>query len=108
MVDRAANALGALSELLEEEGYEVRTARDRGAALEAAASFHPDVALLDANQPSEKAAPALAEATIFMSTRAPTRSQRDLPFLRKPIDLDELFAAVAFAVIRARTAKGSD
>jgi two-component system CheB/CheR fusion protein len=51
VVDDDADTLAALTRLLIRWGYETRTARDGPEALAAAASFRPDVALLDLGLP---------------------------------------------------------
>lgn len=51
VVDDNADAVESWTLLLQHEGHEVCCARDGGSALEAAGSFHPDVALLDIGLP---------------------------------------------------------
>lgn len=101
IVDGTRAACLALRELLEEEGYQVRCAAEWAAAKELVESFHPDVALVDENQPDALAMDG-STVTILMSVRGPSHPRRELPCLRKPIDLAELFAVVADGVERAR------
>ncbi|HVZ36214.1 MAG TPA: response regulator [Polyangiaceae bacterium] len=51
VVDDDGDSVEVLRELLEGVGYEVRTATDGTAALQFAASFEPDVVLLDIHLP---------------------------------------------------------
>jgi CheY-like chemotaxis protein len=51
VVDDDGDSVEVLRELLEGVGYEVRTATDGNQALEFAASFEPDVVLLDIHLP---------------------------------------------------------
>jgi signal transduction histidine kinase len=51
VVDDNADAAETLAALLENEGYELRTARDASAAFHALASFSADVAILDIGLP---------------------------------------------------------
>lgn len=52
IVDDEANAREALSELLEDEGYQTRTASDGQAALSMMSEFDPDVVLTDLKMPN--------------------------------------------------------
>ncbi len=51
VVDDESSARGALSEILQDEGYKVRTAADGFRALAAASEFAPDVVLTDLKMP---------------------------------------------------------
>ncbi|MGB0680480.1 MAG: sigma-54-dependent transcriptional regulator, partial [Polyangiales bacterium] len=51
VVDDEANARAALAELLEDEGYQCRTAADGEAALQQMDAFDPDVVLTDLKMP---------------------------------------------------------
>jgi len=51
VVDDSADGAAMLADSLESMGHEVRVAHDGQAALDAAAVFHPDVAVLDIGLP---------------------------------------------------------
>ena len=51
VVDDSADGAAMLADSLESMGHEVRVAHDGRAALDAAAAFHPDVAVLDIGLP---------------------------------------------------------
>jgi FixJ family two-component response regulator len=98
VVDGERNARGALRELLEEEGYEVALCGTAVEALAKTAELQPAVALVDARQPGELHHKLNASgcAVILMSVFRDD-AVAGVPFLRKPLELDQLFAAVAAA-----------
>jgi two-component system CheB/CheR fusion protein len=106
VVDDNADQAESLSMLLELLGYEVSVAHDGPSAVSAAASFLPDVALLDIGLPGMtgydvarriRAEPALAHVVLVAQTgwSQPEDRQRSLEagfdhHLVKPVDVDEL------------------
>ncbi len=100
VVDDEANARLALQELLEEEGYEVMTATGRLEDLQAAAGFRPQVALIDVKARRALAALDPRPILVLMSTRDLPLSDAETLFVRKPLNLAELFATIATAVKR--------
>ena len=107
IVDDETNARSALSELLRDEGYEVASAVDGGAAQARIADFHPDLVLTDVHMPGVGGLDLLATtrrmaagpAVVLMSAR-PEPDGAGVPFVGKPIDIDELLAKVQSALHR--------
>jgi CheY-like chemotaxis protein len=103
IVDDEANARNALAELLHDEGYEVATAGDGVAARARIAELHPDLVLSDVQMPGLDGV-ALHDATahdgpafVLMSARPPPRGMV-VPFVHKPIQIDELVATIEHAL----------
>lgn len=111
LVDDNLDAADLLAEALREAGHQVEVANDPVVALEAAARFHPEVAILDIGLPVmdgyELAArlhalPALASCRLIALTgygqehdRARSQSGGFERHLVKPVDLDQLMSLVA-------------
>jgi DNA-binding NtrC family response regulator len=115
IVDDEANARGALSEILHEEGYATETAADGFKALAKIAEFDPLVVLTDLKMPGldgiglvEKGR-ALSPATVFVvmtafgtiGTAVEAVKMGADNYLTKPLDMDALSAVVARAMERA-------
>jgi hypothetical protein len=102
VVDAERNARHALKELLEDEGYTVAMCARASEALAAADELHPEVALVDEKQRGElvRELPKRGCAVILMSVLGGSAGR-----LRKPINISELFAAVAAAVSRPVAAR---
>jgi DNA-binding response OmpR family regulator len=109
VVDQDCNAIRALQELLADEGYEAFATCKAREVRRALAARAPAVLVGDLQMPGldglqlrdALAAVEGGPAIIFMSTCPPPRSAQGTPCLLKPIDVGELFAAVA-AAVRAR------
>jgi signal transduction histidine kinase/CheY-like chemotaxis protein len=111
LVDDNLDAADLLAEALREAGHQVEVANDPVVALEAAARFHPEVAILDIGLPVMdgyelaarlQALPALASCRLIALTgygqdhdRARSRSGGFECHLVKPVDLDKLMSLVA-------------
>jgi putative two-component system response regulator len=109
-VDDTPNSLRLLTDILKEEGYEVRSAISGELALHAAASHPPDLVLLDIRMPEMdgyevcrrlKANPATREVpVIFVSAVSETDEKVKgfgmgaVDFVTKPYQRDELMARV--------------
>ena len=100
IVDDEANSRNALAELLHDEGYEVATASDGVAARARIAELRPDSVLSDVHMPGfddsglfESAAGGDRPALVLMSAR-PQPRDAVVPFVRKPIELDELVTTI--------------
>ena len=100
VVDDDVNARNALCTLLEEEGYEVRTAVDGVAAFAKLATFRADYVIADVRMPrmdgralidALRELPGPQPRVIFMSA-APAPDGEATPFLAKPVAFDELLA----------------
>jgi two-component system OmpR family response regulator len=112
VVDDEPALLTLLRLVLEDEGYEVATAANGREALERAAAFAPDVALLDVEMPvMDGAAFAAADREVAHPPPAPiivvtavgqaaerAAQLRAAGFLGKPFELDELSTRMAAAV----------
>ena len=116
IVDDEANARGALSEILHEEGYATDTAADGFKALAKIGEFDPMVVLTDLKMPGldgiglvEKGR-ALSPDTVFVvmtafgtiSTAVEAVKKGADNYLTKPLDMEALSAVVAQAMSRAR------
>ena len=111
VVDRDPNARKALEELLGDEGYDVRSARDLEGALESIAREPPCLVL--AEMPGSSAGTQdlrarlrtlePAPSLILMSSRPPHQDMHDLPHLQKPIELTRLYAVVDAEVTSRRS-----
>lgn len=105
IVDDLADIVETLSQLLQREGHQVATAKDGASALSLAASFQPDVALLDlvlpevngfavARQLREQVGPKLMIIAVSGWTRNLDRERASEAgfdhYLMKPVDLAAL------------------
>jgi DNA-binding NtrC family response regulator len=116
IVDDEANARGALSEILREEGYETETAADGFKALGKLANFSPDLILTDLKMPGldgiglldevRTASPTsvvvvmTAFGTIDSAVEAIKKGAEN--YLTKPLDPVSLLAVVERAMEKAR------
>lgn len=111
VVDDESDIREAVSELLEDEGYEVVSARDGAEALRKAHEFHPSLVLLDLMMPGmngwefrarQKDDPELSRIpVIILSALGRTAGIDAAAFLQKPFELDELLSAVRRHAIEA-------
>lgn len=104
VVDDESSARGALSEILQDEGYKVRTAADGFRALAAASEFAPDVVLTDLKMPGmdglslmeriKETQPdsAVVLMTAFGAVESAVEAMRAgaANYLTKPLNSDEL------------------
>jgi DNA-binding NtrC family response regulator len=104
VVDDESSARGALSEILQDEGYKVRTAADGFRALAAASEFAPDVVLTDLKMPGmdglslmeriKETQPDVAVVlmTAFGAVESAVEAMRAgaANYLTKPLNSDEL------------------
>jgi two-component system chemotaxis response regulator CheY len=103
VVEDEAESRDTLRELLELEGYTVKTAADGRAALEVLETIEPCVVLLDLVMPVMdgwqvidrlRADGRLAKMNVLVTTSAKHRAPADLPVLEKPLNLDKLIRIV--------------
>jgi CheY-like chemotaxis protein len=99
IVDDDAHAREALRSLLEDEGYDVRTAADGIAALAQLSHFCADIVVADVRMPrmdgaalydALRAWPGVRPKLIFVSAGPPPDGS--MPYLEKPIDFEQLLA----------------
>lgn len=108
VVDDEANARNALREILADEGYVVDAAADGVAARDRLAAFRPHLVLTDVHMPRMNGIELmrLARATtpppavVLMSARLD--GEAGAPFVKKPIDVEELLDIVAQALAGRR------
>ncbi len=100
VVDDDFNARHALRDLLEDEGFEVKTATDGISALAQLAGFPADIVIADVRMPrmdgrafydAVRELPGLHPKLIFISA-GPLPDGEVTPYLEKPIVFDELLA----------------
>ena len=119
VVDDEADALSALAELLEEDGFVTETAPDGQAALDKLESFDPDVVLTDLKMPRlggvgliEQGRPRAPHAAFVVMTafgsidsavEALRRGAEN--YLTKPLDLDAVCALVTRACEKAQLSR---
>ena len=99
-----------LRDVLEDEGYRVRTASDGGEAMVALAAEDAAVVILDLLMPGMNGvafydemqrSPRLAKIPVLVTTCDPTRAPLGVPTIEKPLELDKLLSLVALACGRA-------
>jgi two-component system response regulator VicR len=103
--DHHASAI-VLATLLEEEGYRVRCAGDGQAALRAITQALPDLVLSDVMMPKmdgltlakQLRARGWTMPVVLMSAATSALDLPGVPFLLKPLDLDELLETIAHVV----------
>jgi CheY-like chemotaxis protein len=112
VVDDDAHIRELVCEVLDLEGYRVRSAADGCAALDVLASCHADLILLDLNMPimdgwtfcaHQRERPEISGIPIALMSAAHNLRSRELPcvpvaILEKPFDLDDLLQHVAHAL----------
>jgi two-component system OmpR family response regulator len=100
VVDDDRHARDALALLLQDEGYEVRTAADGVAAFSELSRFFPDVIITDTSMPrmdgsslaaAVRALPGIPPKVILMCAEE-RDDDAEAPVVRKPIAFDELLA----------------
>ena len=115
VVDDDEHTRALVQDVLDLEGYQVRSAVDGQAALDVLASWRPDLILLDLNMPrldgwgfcaAQRQQPAISDIPIVLMSAARNLPSRQLPcepaaVLEKPFDLDELLQRVADALGQA-------
>jgi CheY-like chemotaxis protein len=92
-----------LAELLDEEGYRVRCAGDGQAALREVAQAPPDLVLSDVMMPKmdgvtlakQLRARGWTMPVVLMSAEVAAVDLPGVPFLLKPLDLDDLLGTIA-------------
>ncbi len=108
VVDDEASARGALSEILSDEGYKVRTAADGFRALAAASEFAPDLVLTDLKMPGmdglsllgrlreQDPEVAIVLMTAFGAVQSAVEAMRAgaSDYLTKPLNSDELLVVL--------------
>jgi CheY-like chemotaxis protein len=104
VVDDERDIRDAISELLEDEGYEVEEAGDGAEALNKARVCHPAVVLLDLMMPGmngwefrarQRGDPELKEIPVIVVSALDKVAGVDAAgYLQKPFDLDDLLSAV--------------
>ncbi len=116
VVDDEPNALSALAELLQQEGYDTATASDGFKALAIMEQFEPEVVLTDLKMPGmdglellEKGRAVAPYAAFVVMTAFGTINNAVVAvkrgaenYLTKPLDLDTLVAVVARALEKGR------
>jgi two-component system OmpR family response regulator len=114
VVDDDAHIRDLVCEVLDLEGYQVRSAVDGRAALDVLASWQPDLIILDLNMPRmdgwtfcarQQEQPEISGIPVaLMSAARNIRSQRlpcePVAILEKPFDLDDLLQRVSAALVR--------
>lgn len=112
IVDDEATARGALAEILNDEGYTVRTASDGFRALAAAESFRPDAVVTDIKMPGMDGLELLSRlkafdpevavilVTAFGAVGTAVQGMRSgaTDYLTKPLSSDELLVVLERAV----------
>jgi CheY-like chemotaxis protein len=104
----------ALADVLRDEGYDVEVARNGALGLGAMRARRPDVVLLDYMMPvmdgqqvlqEMKGDPKLQRIPVVVMTAVPAEMVKDwidhVPLLRKPFELDRLFALLTESLARA-------
>jgi len=123
LVDDSPEALGFLTDALEQSGFSVLIATSGSAALAIVGRISPDLILLDAVMPTMdgfetcrrlKADPAVAQVpVIFMTGLTETEhvvhalESGGVDYLTKPINIDELRARIRVHLTNARSAQSA-
>ena len=104
IVDDEADIRESLRDALAEEGYTILVASNGREALQLLPSLErPCAVILDIIMPvmsgtevyvAMQGDPGLADIPVLISTSDPSRAPRQVPVLRKPINLDRLLAVV--------------
>lgn len=101
VVDDERYIVDLLTELLEDEGYEVLRAGDGQAALDVLARHQPDLVVADVMMPRIDGVRLLAlirehhkDLPVILMSAAMTPRVDDVPFLPKPFDVDDLLALI--------------
>jgi CheY-like chemotaxis protein len=101
VVDDERYIVDLLSELLEDEGYQVLRASDGQAALDVLERHVPDLVVTDVMMPRLDGVRLLAiirehhkELPVILMSAAVTPRVDGVPFLPKPFDIDDLLALI--------------
>lgn len=101
IVDDERYIVDLLSDLLEDEGYEVLRAADGQAALDVLDRHQPDLVVADVMMPRIDGVRLLSiirehdkELPVILMSAAVTPRMDGVPFLPKPFDIDDLLALV--------------
>jgi CheY-like chemotaxis protein len=104
VVDDDADVRTALIEVLEDEGYKVQSARNGAEALQLVnGPDRPSVVILDLMMPvmdghefleRVKSTPAAVIPVVVVSASSTRRTPSELPFLRKPVQLEALLGVI--------------
>ena len=103
VVDDEPDIRESLQELFEDAGYQVVTAADGAQALALMDGETPCVVILDLLMPnvtgnqvydSMRRDARLSDVPVIIATSDPSRAPRDVPVLRKPIDIRRLLDVV--------------
>ncbi len=101
VVDDERYIVDLLSDLLEDEGYEVLRAADGQAALDVLDRRQPDLVVADVMMPRIDGVRLLSiirehhkNLPVILMSAAVTPRMGDVPFLSKPFDIDDLLALV--------------
>jgi CheY-like chemotaxis protein len=103
VVDDELYIVNLLTELLEDEGYRVVTARDGIVALDVAAKMSPDLVLADIMMPRLDGLALLSRmreqkqydrVPVILMSAAVTPLTQEAPYISKPFDLDDLLDVV--------------
>ncbi|HEU5058467.1 MAG TPA: response regulator [Kofleriaceae bacterium] len=103
VVDDELDIRESLQELFEDAGYQVVTAADGAEALALMDGEAPCIVILDLVMPkvsgnqvydSMRRDDRLRAVPVVIATSDPTRAPRDVPVLRKPIDIGRLMDVV--------------
>ena len=103
VVDDEIDIRESLQELFEDAGFKVVTAADGAEALSVMTSEPPCIVILDLVMPgvngnqvydSMRRDDRLRAVPVIIATSDPARAPRDVPVLRKPIDVTRLLDAV--------------
>jgi len=101
IVDDERYIVDLLSDLLEDEGYEVLRAADGQAALDVLDRHQPDLVVADVMMPRIDGVRLLSiirehdkELPVILMSAAVTPRMDGVPFLPKPFDIDDLLALI--------------
>ena len=107
VIEDEEHVAALLADVLRDQGYRVATAGDGARGLEYAARYRPRVVLCDVMLPGVSGLEVLSRlevgqhyrpTVILMSAAVPATRPKDVPFLGKPFDLEELLATVRAAL----------
>ena len=106
IVDDEVHSRDTLRDVLEDEGYEVATARNGREALVQLERHAPQLVILDLLMPGMSGnalydemqrSPHLSKVPVLVTTSDPSRAPRGVPTLGKPLVLDKVLSLVRLA-----------